>query len=117
MNVLNAEVLRARQCSACEGGVPRCTTLQTREQLEEFQNWKLSNDGDRIYRKWVFSDFCFAFEFMSKVARLAEDEQHHPDLHLVQYLSVSVELYTHAIHGLSENNSILASKIDAIVSG
>ena len=54
---------------------------------------------------------------MSKVTRLAEDEQHHPDLHLVQYRRVSVELYTHAIHGLSENDFILASKIDAIVSG
>jgi 4a-hydroxytetrahydrobiopterin dehydratase len=54
---------------------------------------------------------------MSKVARLAEDEQHHLDLHLVQYRSVSVESYTHAIHGSSENDFILASKIDAIVSG
>ena len=54
---------------------------------------------------------------MSKVARLAEDEQHHLDLHLVQYRSFSVESYTHAIHGSSENDFILASKIDAIVSG
>ena len=117
MNVLNAEVLRVHKCSAFEGVVPRYTTLQAREQLEEFQNWKLSNDGDRIYRKWVFSDFCSAFKFMSKVARLAEDEQHHLDLDLVQYRSFSVESYTHAIHGSSENDFILASKIDAIVSG
>ena len=51
MNVLNAEVLRVYKCSACEGVVPRYTTLQAREQLEEFQNWKLSNDGDILVNK------------------------------------------------------------------
>ena len=52
---------------------------------------------------------------MTKVARLTEDEQHHPDPHLVQYHSVRVELKTHAIHGLSENDFITASKIDALL--
>lgn len=53
-------------------------------------------------------------EFFNKVAALAEEEGHHPDLHLEGYRQVAVELWTHAIGGLSENDFILAAKINQI---
>ena len=53
-------------------------------------------------------------DFFTKVAEVAEAEAHHPDLHLVDYKNVTIEIWTHAIGGLSENDFILAAKIDQI---
>ncbi|HEY1187145.1 MAG TPA: 4a-hydroxytetrahydrobiopterin dehydratase, partial [Gemmata sp.] len=61
-----------------------------------------------------FKDFVTAMGFLQKVADLAEEEQHHPDLHLTGYRHVAVELSTHAIGGLSANDFIVAAKIDAL---
>jgi 4a-hydroxytetrahydrobiopterin dehydratase len=62
----------------------------------------------------VFRNFKAAVEFLNGVAELAERENHHPDLHLVGYRNLSIELTTHAIGGLSENDFILAAKIDEL---
>ena len=59
-------------------------------------------------------NFMAGVEFFNKVAALAEEEGHHPDLHLEGYRQVAVELWTHAIGGLSENDFILAAKINQI---
>ncbi|MFG0336214.1 MAG: 4a-hydroxytetrahydrobiopterin dehydratase, partial [Maioricimonas sp. JB049] len=57
-------------------------------------------------------DFKAAVEFANRVADVAEQEQHHPDLHLTDYRNVTIELTTHAINGLSENDFIVAAKVD-----
>ena len=115
MNAPHAKALRTKQCVPCEGGIPRYTMPQVVEQLKEFPNWQITEDGHKIYRHWVFQDFGSAFNFISTVAELAEKEQHHPDLHLVRYRHVQIELYTQAVDGLSENDFILAAKIDSLV--
>ena len=69
-----------------------------------------------LFKTFAFLKKFFAFHFLSTVAKLAEQEQHHPDLHLVRYRFVQIELYTHAVNGLSENDFILAAKIDATTS-
>jgi 4a-hydroxytetrahydrobiopterin dehydratase len=53
-------------------------------------------------------------DFFNKVAEVAEEDGHHPDLHIAGYRNVAVELWTHAIGGLSENDFILAAKIDRL---
>ena len=113
MDIPHAEDLRTKQCVPCEGGVPRYTMSQVVEQLKEFSDWQFVEDGSRIYRHWVFHDFCLAFSFVSTVAELVEQEQHHSDLHLTPYRHVRIELYTHAVNGLSANDFILTAKIDA----
>ena len=115
MNIPHVKALRTKQCVPCEGGVPRYSVHQITEQLKEFPNWQITEDGHKIYRHWVFQDFGSAFSFIGTIAELAEKEQHHPDLHLVRYRHVQIELYTHAVDGLSENDFILAAKIDAFV--
>ena len=115
MDIPHAKDLRTKQCVPCEGGVPRYTMSQVVEQLKEFPDWQVVEDGSRMYRHWVFRDFCSAFSFVSNVAELAEREQHHPDLHLTRYRHVRIEIYTHAVNGLSENDFILAAKIDTTV--
>ena len=82
--------------------------------LGRVEGWALSHDGKRIRREWTVKNFMAAIDFFNKVAALAEQEGHHPDLHLEGYRNVAVELWTHAIGGLSENDFILAAKINQL---
>lgn len=80
--------------------------------LKQVDHWELSHEGQRIRRRWTAKNFMAGIEFFNKVAELAEQEGHHPDLHLEGYRHVIVELWTHAVSGLTENDFILAAKID-----
>ena len=62
----------------------------------------------------MVKDFLAAIKFFNAVAEIAESDDHHPDLHLTGYRNVAIELSTHAIGGLSENDFILAAKIDQV---
>lgn len=104
--------LRSKTCIPCEGGVPPVSPEEARRLLRDLHGWQLAADGTRIRREWVAKNFAAAMEFLNRVAGLAESEQHHPDLHLTGYRSVAIELFTHAIRGLSENDFIVAAKIN-----
>ncbi len=106
--------LRRKQCVPCEGGVPVVPRTEALRLLQDLPGWQLTPDGVRIRREWVAKNFLAAIEFFQRVATLAEEEGHHPDLHLVGYRHVAIELWTHAIGGVSENDFILAAKIDAL---
>jgi pterin-4a-carbinolamine dehydratase/phage FluMu protein Com len=67
-----------------------------------------------IRREWRAKDFASAIEFFNRVTKLAEEERHHPDLHLVGYRNVTIDTWTHAIKGLSHNDSILSAKINRL---
>lgn len=105
--------LAARKCVPCEGGALPLTRDAAERMLKDIAGWMLWPDGKTISRSFKFKDFAGAFEFATKVAALAEEEGHHPDL-LVSWGRVEIELSTHAIGGLSENDFILAAKIDRI---
>jgi 4a-hydroxytetrahydrobiopterin dehydratase len=109
-----ASELTAKRCQACEGGIPPLSAQQVEHYLTALPAWKVTADGKRIRRDWRVKDFVTALDFFNRVGRLAEDEGHHPDLHLVGYRNVAIELWTHAIDGLSENDFILAAKIDLL---
>ena len=82
--------------------------------IRDLSGWDLSSDRKRIRRRWKMKDFAAGIDFFQRVAQLAEEEDHHPDLHLVNYRDLTVELWTHAIGGLSENDFILAAKINEL---
>jgi 4a-hydroxytetrahydrobiopterin dehydratase len=111
---VSASELTAKKCTACEGGTPPFTAEQVAGHLPAVPEWKLSDDGKMIRRKYKFKDFVSALAFLNKVGELAEAEDHHPDLHLTGYRHVALELSTHAIGGLSANDFIVAAKIDAL---
>jgi 4a-hydroxytetrahydrobiopterin dehydratase len=117
-NAMNAiqtpEQLTTKKCVECEGGVPAYSPVEARKQVEKLPGWKLTEDGKRIRREWVVKDFLAGINFFDAVARLAEAEQHHPDLHLAGYRNAAIDISTHAIGGLSENDFILAAKIDKL---
>lgn len=112
--LLDAEQLAAGRCRACEGGIERIASDQAVEQVQAIPGWRLTYNGTRIRRDWEAKDFMAGIDFLGKVAKLAQAEGHHPDLHLENYRHVWIELSTHAIGGLSENDFILAAKIDRL---
>jgi 4a-hydroxytetrahydrobiopterin dehydratase len=114
MNMQTTEQLTAKKCVPCEGGVARYTPDEARVQLETLSGWRLTHDGQRIRKDWGVRDFTAGMEFFNRVADLAEQEGHHPDVHLWGYRNVWIEIWTHAIGGLSENDFILAAKIDQL---
>jgi len=106
--------LSRRHCTTCEGHVPASTPNQVHEFLDALPSWKLIGEGKRIRREWRVKDFKTALDFFRRIGEVAENEGHHPDLHLVEYRSVAIEIWTHAVKGLTENDFILAAKIDEV---
>jgi len=114
MNPTKVEELAAKRCKACEGGVEKLTPAEAQAQLQKVDGWRLTHDGERIEKSWRAIDFQAAMDFLARVGQLAEQEAHHPELHLERYRHVRIEIWTHAIGGLSESDFILAAKIDQV---
>ena len=98
---------------ACEGGVTAFSFGEAKILIKQIPGWELSEDGKFINKKYSFKNFKEALVFVNKVGEIAESEGHHPDIHLTDYKQVAIGLSTHAISGLSQNDFILAAKIDA----
>lgn len=108
-----ASGLSKKSCIPCEGGVapmaekelaPMCTGLHIA--------WQVI-DGKKLRREFQFPTFTDAIAFVQRVAAIAEHEDHHPDIE-IHYKNVILELWTHSIGGLSENDFIVATNIDRI---
>ncbi|MDO8523699.1 MAG: 4a-hydroxytetrahydrobiopterin dehydratase [bacterium] len=106
--------LTDKKCVACEGGTPVLSRDEIAKYQSEVPQWCVAKDGFSIFREFQFKDFKEAVAFLNKVAVLAEEEGHHPDMNLFGYKKLLITLSTHAIGGLSENDFILAAKISAI---
>jgi 4a-hydroxytetrahydrobiopterin dehydratase len=114
MSAPTTEQLLTKKCLPCEGGVPPCTLQEANDLLKSVAGWKLTHDGQRIRKDWTVKNFLAGLKFFNAVAQVAEAEGHHPDLHLEGYRRLWIEIWTHAIGGLSENDFILAAKIDRL---
>jgi 4a-hydroxytetrahydrobiopterin dehydratase len=110
----NATQLASGHCAACKGDTPKLTPREVEERLAALSGWKLSGDGSSIRKDWRVENFAAGIELFNRVAAVAEAEDHHPDLHLEGYRNVRIELSTHAIGGLSQNDFIMAAKIDQL---
>jgi 4a-hydroxytetrahydrobiopterin dehydratase len=108
------EPLKNKRCIPCEGGVEPLTGEQAKTLQEQTPQWKLSEDGKSISREFIFDDFAQALAFTDKVGAIAQEEWHHPDVRL-SWGKVGITLSTHAIKGLSENDFIVAAKIDGLL--
>lgn len=101
--------LKTKRCLPCEGGVPKLEPPEIQTYLREVSGWETL--GEKIHKKFKFKDFVKAMTFVNRMAEIAEAEGHHPDF-TVHYNEVDVTIWTHAIGGLSENDFILAAKIE-----
>lgn len=107
------EDLTLKVCTACEGGIPPLSSDEAAQLLVQIPLWKISEDGKSLTRAYTFKDFKEALAVTNKIGEIAEQEGHHPDLTL-GWGKVRVSLTTHAINGLSENDFIVASKVEAL---
>ena len=102
-----------KHCIPCEGGAAPLSRQAAEELGREIPTWSISENARSIFCDFLFEDFKEAIQFVNKVAELAEQEGHHPDI-TISWNKVRLVLSTHSIGGLSENDFILAAKIDNI---
>jgi len=106
--------LTSIKCVPCEGGVKPMMRFDEEKYLKKVPKWELVDDGiHKIKRRFKFENFKQAMEFVNKVAGVAEEEGHHPDIYIF-YNVVELQLYTHAIKGLFLNDFIIAAKADEL---
>jgi 4a-hydroxytetrahydrobiopterin dehydratase len=103
--------LAKKHCVPCEGGVAKLAPDRVQELLRELDGWTARDD--KLHKRFAFRDFVAAMAFVNRMADVAEQEGHHPDF-AVHYREVDVTIWTHAIGGLSENDFILAAKLDGV---
>lgn len=106
--------LSNKRCIPCEVGGKALKPEEVSIFMQGLSGWKVEGDI-KIKKEFVFGDFTEAMIFVNKVASIAEVEGHHPDFH-IYFNKVMIELQTHAVSGLTENDFILATKIDKIIS-
>lgn len=103
--------LASRKCVPCEGGVPPLKRGEVARLLKMLGNGWKAVKGHHLEKQYDFPDFRQALDFTNKVGALAEEEGHHPDIHL-GWGKVVLTIWTHKIDGLTESDFILAAKAD-----
>ena len=107
-------LLSQKKCKPCEGETKAFDRAAAEEYLKQTPGWQLTPDYKRICREYVTKNFMEAVRFINKTAEIAESENHHPDISLREYRRLKIELSTHAISGLSENDFIVAAKLNEL---
>ena len=110
---MSAADLAARHCVPCEGGTPVLEAKEVQRLLASLPEWRLDEGGKRISRQFRFKDFVQAVDFVNRITPVAEEEGHHPDLEL-GWGRAKVEFTTHAAGGLTENDFVMAAKVDRL---
>ncbi|KAM9963176.1 hypothetical protein ACTFIW_006399 [Dictyostelium discoideum] len=104
--------LSKKHCQPCEGGIPPLDFDSKISLLKNIdQDWKLSDDSKKIYRNWKIP-FSKSVEYLNDISKIADEEGHHPDISIESFWNFKITIYTHFINDLTENDYILASKID-----
>jgi 4a-hydroxytetrahydrobiopterin dehydratase len=113
MKTSSSTCLLEKSCVPCQGGTPPLDKSDINRLLEELQNnWKVNQEG-HLFKSYIFKDFKESMDFANKVAALADEERHHPNLE-ISWGSCNIEIWTHKINGLSESDFILAAKINIL---
>ena len=105
--------LAGKTCTPCRGGIPPMTADEAKQYLEQTPGWQLHSVATRIERTFKFANFREALDFVDQIGALAEAVGHHPDIRF-GWGYCTVELYTHKIKGLHQNDFIMAAKIDEL---
>ena len=103
-----------KKCTPCEGKENAFTKESAQKLLNDIPGWKISSDAKMISREFVMKNFMAAVKVIDQAAIIAEEENHHPDFHLIGYRNLRIDLSTHAVKGLTENDFIVAAKINTL---
>lgn len=112
MGVMDA--LAKKKCQPCEGIGKALDAAKVKEYLPLTPGWVVDADSKGISREFVMKNFLAAVRAIGQIAEIAELENHHPDIHLTGYRKLKIYLTTHALGGLSENDFIVAAKINTL---
>lgn len=105
--------LAQKKCIPCEEGTPPMEIIEIQEYTSQLKpGWHVVNEH-HLEKEYSFKDFKEALAFTNQLGKLAEEQGHHPDIHL-SWGKVRIVLWTHKINGLSESDFILAAKIDQL---
>ena len=107
--------LAAKSCVPCQGGVDPLKGSAIEPLLRQLDAWEVV-DEHHLLKSYKFPDFVSALTFVNRVGKLAEEQQHHPDLYLA-WGKVTITIWTHKIDGLAESDFVLAAKCDALPRG
>ena len=108
--------LAEKKCIPCEGGIPSFKIDEIHKYLKKVDGWDITEDKNKIFfliKKFKFENFIKSQNFVNEVGKISEDEGHHPDISF-GWGYAEIKITTHAIKGLSENDFILAAKIDKV---
>ncbi len=106
--------LARKHCVPCEGGDPPLLDVEENKLKKQIPDWVLLRSGiHKLRKQFKFKNFKQSMSFVNKVAKTAEAEGHHPDIYIF-YNKVQLDLFTHAVSGLSENDFIMAAKINKV---
>jgi 4a-hydroxytetrahydrobiopterin dehydratase len=105
--------LAERRCVPCRGDTPPLRAEEVETMIAEVPGW--GEVGGKLTRDVKLANFKEALALVNQIGDLAEQEGHHPDISIHSWNHVRIELYTHSIKGLSENDFILAAKINALL--
>ena len=106
--------LAKKKCVPCKGEIPGFDVTEIHKYLKMVDGWEVKADDDKIYfliKEFKFKNFLESQNFVNQVGKISEDEGHHPEI-LFGWGYAKISITTHAIEGLSENDFILAAKID-----
>ena len=109
--------LADKKCIPCEGGIPAFDIKEIHKYLKKVDGWDVKEDETKnffLIKEFKFKNFLESQSFVNDVGKISEDEGHHPDI-LFGWGYAKIKITTHAIKGLSENDFILAAKIDKII--
>jgi 4a-hydroxytetrahydrobiopterin dehydratase len=104
--------LAEKKCTPCRGGTPPLTPPEYEPLLKQLTDWQIIS-GHHLCKTYTFENFAQSMALANRIAELAEQQNHHPDL-LVRWGELRVEIWTHAADGLTESDFILAAKIDRL---
>lgn len=109
------DALKKGHCVPCEGGASPLSLIEENNYHDATPGWEVNRDGvHKLTREFILHDFEETISLVNKIAKIANEEGHHPNLYLHDYKKLTVDLYTHAIGGLSTNDFILAAKINEL---
>ena len=109
--------LSQKKCKPCEGGISALDISEIHKYQKKIDGWEVKSNEKKIYfleKEFKFKNFLNSQKFVNEVSKISENEGHHPDI-LFGWGYAQIKITTHAIEGLSENDFILAAKIDQII--
>ena len=101
-----------KKCNCNSKNVQKLSPEGIEELLKEVDGWNVVNNH-RLSKEYPFKNYPDAVQFVNQLAAIAEEQNHHPDIYLT-WGKVKVDIYTHVVNGLSDNDFILAAKYDAL---